>query len=133
MFFEGTKVLFRVALGIFVQAKSHMLTDCKQMHEQMMFLRDIPKEFLMPDTLLAKMQQVKLSKKQIAALHLEATIQYEKDHPPKPKPKEEKKKPTRTPAPAAAPIAVMPQEAVSVGAASAAMSAGGNQMVIVNL
>lgn len=133
LFFEGTKVLFRVALGIFVQAKSHMLTDCKQMHEQMMFLRDIPKEFLMPDTLLAKMQQVKLSKKQIAALHLEATIQYEKDHPPKPKPKEEKKKPTRTPAPAAAPIAAMPQEAVSVGAASAAMSAGGNQMVIVNL
>ena len=139
MFFEGSKVLFRVALGIFDQSRAHLLSDCPEMHEQMMYLRDIPKELLMPDTLLRKMHAVKLTKKQLIALEVQAKIQYDKEHPPKPAKTEVKRKPPKlTPAPVAAPAkvpvptAALPQEAVAVGEASAAMSAGGG-MVIVNL
>jgi hypothetical protein len=56
MFFEGTKVLFRVCLAILLQSEKHILANCRDMGEQMMYLRNsLPEEYLLPERLLAKM------------------------------------------------------------------------------
>jgi hypothetical protein len=132
MFMEGTKVLFRVCLGLISQSRTHMMTHCKEMHEQMMYLRDLPAAHLKPGALLPAMQQAKLTRKTITALHATALIKYDKDHPPKPKPA-----PKQAAVVAPPPAAAAPARAVPVAEASAAMAVeaggGGGAMLVVNL
>ena len=124
LFMEGPKVLFRVCLGLIAQSRSHLLANCTEMHEQMMYLRDLPAEHLKPAALLEAMSKVKLTRKTISALHAAAEIKFEKDHPPK-----------ATPKPKTTPVQAPPRAAVPVAEASLAMATGvsGGEMLVANL
>eukprot|EP00041_Stephanoeca_diplocostata_P014048 m.252170 g.252170 ORF g.252170 m.252170 type:complete len:500 (+) comp19557_c0_seq3:192-1691(+) len=84
-FFEGMKVLFRVALCIMKLSEHELLTNCPSIGELMTYLRDLPPEMLTPAVLIPNVLKVDLKRAEIEALHAKAAQVYLEKHPPKPK------------------------------------------------
>lgn len=75
-FFEGVKVLYRVALAILLQSEKHLLDECPDTTELMMYLRDIPIDLVKPNTIIPYMMNIKVKTEDISRLHVKAVEQY---------------------------------------------------------
>ncbi|PVU89524.1 hypothetical protein BB561_005295 [Smittium simulii] len=63
--FRGTKILFRVALGIMDICSKELLTNCKTIDKQLGILLHLPDDWVTPEKLVAAANKIKLTTNQI--------------------------------------------------------------------
>ena len=79
-FFEGMKVFFRAAMAILLLSEKKIMTDCPDMDEQMMYLRqELPNDILIPKVLLKKVLSIKIKSTKLASIHAEVAKEKEKE------------------------------------------------------
>jgi len=79
-FFEGIKVFFRAAMAVLLLSETHIKSNCPDMDEQMMYLRqEIPDNILMPKVLLKKVLSIKLKSATLAKIHEAVAAEKEKE------------------------------------------------------
>ncbi|OLY79009.1 TBC1 domain family member 10B [Smittium mucronatum] len=77
--FRGSKVLFRIALGIMDILSNHLLTKCQSLESQLEYILHMPQDLMGPDDLIHSADKVKISSYQIQKYTSQLTQKLKKN------------------------------------------------------